>query len=240
MADAKQDSLAGLNLYQKLAKITGEIGRIDKSGQSSGYGDRYSFIEYAAVAGRLRDLFAKYGVIIIPRMQEAHKQHRVDIMSQKGNKGTAVLIDFYFEVINADKPDERFTVRWVGEAADYGDKATNKAATSALKYYLMRQFNVSEKGEDPDGETPEPPATKAAPKASNTVTKDQLAAMFATLKDKGIEDREQVKSILRNMSGIDSLSTLSRSAADNLIKQLKSDDVTADLLSTFLSGEEAA
>lgn len=152
MADVKED-YATLNIYQKLARITGEVGKIDKTGQSSGYGDKYSFIEYAAVAGRLRELFAKYGVVVVPRMQQAHKQQRAEIVSKNGTKGSSVLIDFTFNVVNADKPEDKFTVTWTGEAADYGDKATNKAATAALKYYLMRQFNISEKGEDPDADT---------------------------------------------------------------------------------------
>lgn len=151
-----------LNLYQKLAHITGEIGTIKKGGRNVEQG--YAFIEYAAVAGELRGLFAKYGIVIVPRMQRASKQERTTILSKAGKGGFHVLIDFYFDVINADKPEEHFIVQWTGEAADYGDKATNKAATSALKYYLMRQFNVSEKGEqDADSSTPEISGTTPAP-----------------------------------------------------------------------------
>jgi hypothetical protein len=162
MAD-KQDDVRTLNLYQKLAAITGEIGSVAKDGRNSE--QKFDFIEYAAVAGKLRTLFSKYEVVVIPRMQEAKKQDRREIVSKYGAKGTYALIDFYYEVVNASKPDERFTVRWTGEASDYGDKAANKAATGALKYYLMRQFNISEKGDDPDEHSPEAVSAAPIPKA---------------------------------------------------------------------------
>lgn len=150
-----------LNLYQKLAAITGEVGSISKGGTNKEHG--YAFIEYAAVAGELRHLFAKYRVIIIPYMARSHKQTREEVSTKNGTKGIHALIDFTFVVINADKPDEKFSVTWTGEATDYGDKAVNKAATGALKYYLMRQFNISEKGDDPDSTTPDPVLDSVTP-----------------------------------------------------------------------------
>jgi hypothetical protein len=154
MADTKEPEARNvLNIYQKLAAITAEIGQVEKGGKNREQG--YAFIEYAAVAGKLRTLFGKYGVVMVPRMAKTEAQQRVELISARGAKGLAVLIDFEFEVINADKPDDKFTVTWSGEAADYGDKATNKAATSAIKYYQMRQFNISEQGDDPDHESPD-------------------------------------------------------------------------------------
>jgi hypothetical protein len=55
------DDVAALNLWQKLAAITGEVGTIAKYGKNKEQG--YAFIEYAAVAGALRTLFAKYRVV---------------------------------------------------------------------------------------------------------------------------------------------------------------------------------
>lgn len=155
MSEQKQDAQAEkpLNLYQKLAKITGEVGAIKKGGHNSE--QKFDFIEYAAVAGELRGLFAKYNVLIVPYMQKASHQTRKEITSKYGAKGQHVVIDFTFVVYNADDPTEKFSVTWTGEAIDYGDKAITKAATSALKYYLMRQFNISEKGDDADAVSPD-------------------------------------------------------------------------------------
>lgn len=172
-----------LNLYQKLAKITGEIGVVAKDGNNTE--QNFKFIEYAAVAGKLRDLFAKYGVVVVPRMPK--KQERKVITSKYGKEGVWTLVPMVFTVVNADKPEDRFTVQWEGEAMDYGDKATNKAATSALKYYLMRQFNISEKGEDPDEQSPG--EQKSAGQTTDAVKK-QVEVKAGPLKSDPVSDDE--------------------------------------------------
>lgn len=185
MSDTTAAKPAAMNLYQKLAAITGEIGVIKKGGTNKEQG--YAFIEYAAVAGELRTLFAKYGVVIVPRMAQATKQQRTEVTSKYGAKGAYALIDFTFTVINADAPEDKFTVQWTGEAIDYGDKAANKAATGALKYYLMRQFNISEKGDDPDavshelvgGSAKEPAQRSVAAPANERPTDEQFEQIIA-------------------------------------------------------------
>lgn len=197
------ENVRQMNIYQKLAAITGEIGVVEKGGTNTE--QKYAFIEYAAVAGKLRVLFAKYGVVVVPRMQKAAEQHREEITTKYGSKGVNVLIDFTFDIVNADQPTDKFSVDWVGEAADYGDKGTNKAATAALKYYLMRQFNISEKGEDPDGTTidrgevskqeaaPAPPAKKPL----QFITSSQIATLKQNLVAKGIKSQDTEQMLLQ-------------------------------------------
>jgi|GEM_PF-4547377 len=58
------------------------------------------------------------------------------------------------------------TTRWTGEAADSQDKGINKAATAALKYWLLKTFLISTGDEDPDAvPAPESPPTLDAPDA---------------------------------------------------------------------------
>lgn len=211
-----------LNLFQKLAAITGEVGIIKKDGTNTE--QHYSFIEYAAVAGRLRDLFADYGIVIVPYMAKASNQTRTEFSSRNGAKGTAVLIDFTFVVYNADKPEEKISVTWVGEAADYGDKATNKAATAALKYYLMRQFNISEKGEDPDAESPETAgatATTTKKVLAGPISDQQRKLIFVLLKRAGIDDAEVQKATLR-INGIPDPKNITKQQASDMIEKLQS------------------
>jgi len=195
-----------LNIYQKLARITGEVGLIKKGGTNKDQG--YAFIEYAAVAGELRGLFAKYGVVIVPRMAIAVDQQRTEVASKYGAKGNHALIDFAFDVVNADKPDDRFTVPWTGESQSFDDKGTNKAATSALKYYLMRQFNISEKGDDPDEVTPIAVAvTRAAPQA---VTEDQIDQIYELAKAKG-KDEEWFNTVVdRTKTNADAIAVIAK------------------------------
>lgn len=184
MAETQQ-----LNLYQKLAKITGEIGVIAKDGNNQQ--QKYKYIEYETIAGKFRELFSKYGVVLIPSMVE---QERSAITTSRGSSGVSTVCHFEFTVVNADKPDDRFVVKWQGEAADYGDKATNKAATAAVKYYLMRQFNISSKGdEDPDSQTPEVTAKQQKPVMASV---RQIVAVSKRLAAKGVTSDKDRKAIL--------------------------------------------
>ena len=184
MAETQQ-----LNLYQKLAKITGEIGVIAKDGNNQQ--QKYKYIEYETIAGKFRELFSKYNVVLIPSMVE---QERTSITTARGASGVSTVCHFEFTVVNADKPDDRFVVKWQGEAADYGDKATNKAATAAVKYYLMRQFNISSKGdEDPDSQTPEVAQKQQKPAMASV---RQITAVSKLLANKGITNSEDRKAIL--------------------------------------------
>ena len=178
-----------LNLYQKLAKITGEIGVIAKDGNNQQ--QKYKYIEYETIAGKFRELFSKYGVVLIPSMVN---QERSAITTSRGSSGVSTVCHFEFTVVNADKPDDRFVVKWQGEAADYGDKATNKAATAAVKYYLMRQFNISSKGdEDPDSQTPEVAQKQQKPAMASV---RQITAVSKLLANKGVTNGEDRKAIL--------------------------------------------
>jgi len=188
MADSKAkqgppigSTAPALNLYQKLAKITGEIGAIAKDGQNNE--QNFKFIEYAAVAGKLRALFDKYGVVVVPRMPKKVDQFREVVTARSGKEGQYVLLDMTFQVVNADDPTDTFDVPWTGEAIDYGDKATNKAATSALKYYLMRQFNISEKGEDADEASHD---VKTEQQSEPLITDEQRQALYKALTAKGV------------------------------------------------------
>lgn len=184
MAETQQ-----LNLYQKLAKITGEIGVIAKDGNNQQ--QKYKYIEYETIAGKFRELFSKYGVVLIPSMVE---QERSAITTSRGSSGVSTVCHFEFTVVNADKPDDRFVVKWQGEAADYGDKATNKAATAAVKYYLMRQFNISSKGdEDPDSQTPEVTQKQQKPAMASV---RQIVAVSKLLANKGVTSDKDRKAIL--------------------------------------------
>ena len=226
--------IRSLNIYQKLAEITGKIGVIDKGGKNTE--QNYAFIEYAAVAGKLRALFSEYGVLIIPRMPKSTEHQREEITTKYGNKGVAILIDFTFEIVNADKPDDKFDVTWTGEAADYGDKGTNKAATSALKYYLMRQFNISEKGEDNDEHTIDrgaaTPAQPAKPKVIYA-SKNLVRQIQEALSEKGIE-ADDIDATIKQLSKLEDLSKLTATNATAILQKVKK--ANAEALRAFVYG----
>lgn len=157
-----------LSLASKLAAIGKEIGAVDKSGRNQQ--QNYSYIEYGVVAGRIRELFDKYHIIIVPNVDNIEKD---EITNKYGGKGYHYLIQMSFTLINGDDPADNEVATWAGEASDYGDKGINKAETAGTKYFLMRLFNISEKGdEDPDRDTP-PETVKTIPPSK--FSKQELA-----------------------------------------------------------------
>jgi hypothetical protein len=221
--------IASLNLYQKLARITGELGAIKKGGTNREQG--YAFIEAAAISGELRPLIARYNIVIVPYMATAAKQHRQQFKTAKGTIGTTALIPFTFVVINADKPDEKFSVSWTGEATDYADKVTNKAATAAIKSYLKAQFHISEQGDDPDADSPKIDSdqkpevtivnTSTAP-SDDRVTPKQLAKLNAMFNDMGVSDRNERLAQVAEIVGheIETSTKLTKAEASTVIERL--------------------
>ncbi len=222
MGEKQSSDVRSLNIYQKLSAIMGDIGVVEKGGKNTE--QNYAFIEYAAVAGKLRALFSEYGVLIVPRMPKASEHVREEITTKYGSKGVAILIDFTFEIINADKPDDKFEVTWTGEAADYGDKGTNKAATSALKYYLMRQFNISEKGEDNDEHSVDRGSTETAPAKPTTkkvtyISKATLQAIQKGLADKGIE-ADDIDDTIKRLAKVEDLSKINVASGTAILEKV--------------------
>lgn len=150
-----------MSLAAKLAAIGKEIGAVDKSGRNTQ--QNYAYIEYGVVAGRIRELFDKYHIIIVPSVDNVQQD---EITNKYGGKGYHYILTMTFLLINGDDNEDREVASWAGEASDYGDKGINKAETAGTKYFLMRLFNVSEKGdEDADKITPpEMVETISAPK----------------------------------------------------------------------------
>ncbi len=164
-------------LAGKLAKIGDEIGKIDKGGYNKT--QNFKFIEYAEVAGRIRSLFAQYGVIIKP---EVVSYDVTEVKSRSGGIGYHYILTMNFCAINADDNNDRIESQWVSEAVDYGDKGVNKAITSGTKYFIMRLFNISERGdEDNDSQTPEPIAEQNPNAIGDKMNMDAINARLAQL-----------------------------------------------------------
>lgn len=160
----KEDSLA-----TRLAKIGKEIGVIKKDGKNKQQG--YDFIKYAAVGGKIREVLAKYHVIICPEVEDYSMD---EVENSKGNKGYHYVLKMKFLAINGDDHEDKIERHWLSEAADFGDKGINKAETAGTKYFLMRLFNITEIGEKEADETT-PDMVKHGSKAQVKLSSQQTA-----------------------------------------------------------------
>lgn len=181
-----------MSLAAKLARIGKEIGKVEKSGKNQQ--QNYNYIEYGVVAGRIRELFDEYGVIIIPSVVEVMTD---EITNKYGNTGYHYKLNMQFSIINGDDMNDKIVANWIGESADYGDKGINKAETSGTKYFLMRLFNVSEKGEEEaDSKSP---AMKSTQRQQSAPTDAQRKELSAYLMELGKTD-EEIAEILGSLN----------------------------------------
>ena len=149
------------SLASKLASIGKEIGAVSKSGKNQQ--QHYDFIEYSVVAGKIRELFDKYHIIIIPSVDSVSTD---EIKSKYDTSGYHYVLTMTFTLINGDDKEDREIASWTGEASDFGDKGINKAETAGTKYFLMRLFNISEKGDDNDENSVEVASSQRASRYS--------------------------------------------------------------------------
>lgn len=126
------------SLAKKLANVMAGVHRIQKAGTNAHY--NYKFATSEDVADLIRTLLAEQGVAFIPTM--------VDVTRASNGKMVRTTIFFRFTFRDGDS-DDSITCEWFAESLDTQDKGINKAATAAVKYFLLKTFLVSA-GDEPD------------------------------------------------------------------------------------------
>lgn len=138
----------GLNLTQKLARITGMIGSVQKRGYNSFH--KYNYVMEADLVAAVRQYLAVAGIVIIPN---AHKWEY---------HGDICMVDVEYTITDGD---EHITFNMPGAGSDKGDKGVYKAVTGSMKYALMKLFKI-ETGDDPEGDTRVDERAVVAPSSS--------------------------------------------------------------------------
>ena len=174
-------------VYQAIADVSLALSRggisKDRKNQSQGY----SFRGIDDVLQALSGLLPTHGLVIMPRVISCTRQKETNA---KGTTLFYVVADVEYDLV-ATVDGSKHTVRFIGEAMDSGDKATNKAMSAAYKYMALQTFCIPVEGVAIDSET-ETHTVASLPgisgadwqAAKNKVvtgerTKEQLFARFA-------------------------------------------------------------
>tara|TARA_R110000868_G_scaffold121883_1_gene323322 strand:+ start:37 stop:639 length:603 start_codon:yes stop_codon:yes gene_type:complete len=123
------------NIYQRIVAVMSEVSYVQKDDKK--VAGQYRFVSHDSVAQAIHPQLAKHGIVIVPTVKS---------MVQDGNRTTMCLSVSF---VNADQPDDRFTVESWGYGIDTGDKGPGKCYSYAYKYILLKTFCL-ETGEDPD------------------------------------------------------------------------------------------
>lgn len=113
----------------------------------------YAFRGVDDVYNALAPVLAANDLAILPRVLSRSCEER---QTKSGGTMFYVVVDVEFVLVSA-KDGSTHVVRFVGEAMDTADKATNKAMSAAYKYAAFQTFCIpTEADNDADAHTPAP------------------------------------------------------------------------------------
>lgn len=156
-------------LPEKLCAIMGKMQRLPKNGFNAHF--KYPFATNEDVLDYVRPLLAAEGITFAISMDDVNIE------------GDRVLCRFRM-IFSDGSTGEVAESQWFGQAKDTSDKGVAKAATSAVKYFMLKNFLLSA-GDEPEIDTDDHRSTGQAKAPSGIVTPQQLGKLRALVKAKG-------------------------------------------------------
>lgn len=147
-----------LNIYQKLAKIRKQVEVVQRN--KSGYG--YKYVSEDELLAKISGFMDKYSLSLVPSVvqgsakvapyhsKKTKSTNKGDFYEENINE-VLVSADMVFTWVNNDSPDERIEVPWalVGHQND-GSQSFGSGLSYAMRYFLLKFFNVATPDDDPD------------------------------------------------------------------------------------------
>jgi hypothetical protein len=206
------------SLAAKMAAILGEVPTMVHDGQN--VAQRYGFTTAEQVKAALRPLLKKHKVALFANMLDVERETS---LNKNGNPMVTVIAKMCFTLVCGDT-GERMDCIWYGEANDYADKACNKAATAATKYFLTNTFLLSTTEPESDEVTIETPVAengRYAVEPAGRINKTQMAAIRQLSKGLwGDEYKDEGTMYVARVYGC-ALTELSDHEADRMIADLQ-------------------
>lgn len=183
-----------MNIYQRLAKVRKQVEVIQRN--KSGYG--YKYVSEEEILAKVSGFMDKYNLSLIPSivhtntMVEPYHTQKTKVLTNKATGETStyeehvneilVSADMVFTWVNNDNPEERIDVPWilVGHQTD-GSQSFGSGLSYAMRYFLLKFFNVATPDDDPDKWRSK---QKAASAAEDKMIADEIVATIdATVKE---------------------------------------------------------
>ena len=205
--------MANPTIYQAINSIMQDIEAIGKNKKNAQQG--YSFRGIDDMYNALQPLFKKHAVFITSNVMESKREER---LTKSGGALIYTIAKCQFKFFTTDGSFIESILE--GEAMDSGDKSTNKAMSTALKYALMQMFLIpTEEKLDTEYDTHEvviKPMEKADPAIEPVATEIDIMAR------KAYSTAEDLLIVLDSCDTIGQLNTLyhmnSKLVEDNNIK----------------------
>lgn len=158
MSTNKED-ITQLTLLQRLARIRKQVEVVKKN--KNGY--NYKYVTDEELLARITTLLDKYEISLIPSVKPGTLKHeQYHYIKTKTNKKTGdpydeanneiiVEADMEFTWVSNCDPENKIVVPWImiGQQAD-ASQAMGSGLTYAMRYFLLKYFNVATPEDDVD------------------------------------------------------------------------------------------
>ncbi len=140
------------NIFETINAVMEEIGAVGKNSRNEK--QKYMYRGVDDVMNALNPAFIKHKLFMVPEVVSQKREER-QTANEKNLIYSVLSVKYTFY---AEDGSSIYTIV-PGEGMDSGDKASNKAMSSAFKYACFQVFCIAtEEMKDPDAETP-PPST---------------------------------------------------------------------------------
>ena len=136
-----------MTIYAKLAAAVAAIGLLVKQGENEHF--NYMYVRDQDVLLLVRKTLTKVGLAITSSIKDVIVTERK--IGTKSTWNTRLVMEF--TIADIEKEGETVVLMWAGEANDGQDKAVSKAATAAVKYFLLKLFLIPTGNEAMDSDS---------------------------------------------------------------------------------------
>lgn len=166
------------NVIAALARVEAEVGGIEKKKKDRNDGDRgvpYAFRGIDAISQAAQPLLGKYGVVIVPTVEN----HVIDEIVVADKPWTDTTVTVLWKIYGPGGITDMIECRTIGYGRDNSDKGMNKAMTGAFKNVLLRVLCIGDPQDDTDGHTHERDGGSQVSQAAPEFSERSLAAFTA-------------------------------------------------------------
>jgi len=126
-----------INIYQKLDAVRKAVAYLQKDATVTGY----KAITHDFVTSAVRPEMIKHGIVTIPR-QLSYEIRDTGKTTKGGVPITAYIGMYEFDFVNVEDPQDKVTVSVGAMSEDTADKGPGGAISYAMKYALLKVFNI--------------------------------------------------------------------------------------------------
>lgn len=191
--------MSELNLYQRIVGVMEHMGAVGKGGKTS-YGDKYEYHRIDDIDDRLRQALIANGVVATISEISERKLEGIEGTDKQGKSRTTWYAECHItvELVNADDPSQRTSIKGWGQGLDHSDKATGKAISYAAKAAYLSAFHL--RGQ-PDNERDDI-ARKQAPALDEKTEKYITEARWEIASAKSLDDLAALGEMLKGKSAV--------------------------------------